>query len=78
MFCEPKEELEKSSPNVYIWTKNGQPIDRHNDRYKIKKFTFLKIKSVTLDDDGMYNCTIRTPKGQDSISIKVFVYPKGK
>ena len=78
IFCGPKEAIEKWSPNEYIWTKNGQPIDRQNGRYRIKKFDFLKIKIVTLNDDGMYNCTIRTPEGQDSISVKVVVYSNGK
>ena len=78
IFCSPKELIEKRSPNKYIWTKNGQLLDRHNDRYKIKKFDFLKIKAATLDDNGVYKCIIRTPKGQDSISVKVFVSSKGK
>ena len=78
IFCEPEEELDKIGSNEYIWTKNGQPLDQHNHRYKIRKFSFLKIKAVTLDDNGIYKCTIRTPKGQDSISVKVFALSKGR
>eukprot|EP00094_Tigriopus_californicus_P008856 TCALIF_08537-PA protein Name:"Similar to Hmcn2 Hemicentin-2 (Mus musculus)" AED:0.16 eAED:0.19 QI:0/-1/0/1/-1/1/1/0/1771 len=61
----------------FIWKREGQ--EKHlltNDKYKIMKNTSLFINQLTLEDKGVYECTVKTPF--ESITVKVSLHISGE
>eukprot|EP00794_Sanderia_malayensis_P005560 gene5560-6245_t len=75
IFCEGADGTKKLKPE-YIWLKDGKPIKHDGDHFKIRRYTFLKIKSVQESDAGDYQCMLRNAHGNDSITIKVTIVSK--
>ena len=75
LFCEISKDVENRRFYQYTWTKDGTVLTK-NSRYKIRRFTFLKIRSVTVKDSGIYKCVVRNKNGSDSITTEVHIYCK--
>ena len=77
LFCELPKDVKNQRSFSYKWTKDDTVIQRTNDHYKIRKYTFLKIKSVVLSDAGTYKCFVSNAMWNDSITVQVHILSKG-
>ena len=75
MFCEVPKDVENRQNYEYTWTKEGKVITKSR-RFKIRNLTFLKIRSVTVEDAGSYKCVVKNSYGSDSLTFQVHIYCK--
>ena len=75
LFCELPKDVGNRRLYEYTWSKDGKVIAK-SDRYKIRRFTFLKIRTVTVKDSGNYKCIIKNQFGSDSLTTEVHIYCK--
>ena len=73
LFCELPKSGDKRRLHEYTWSKDGRILTK-GEHYKIRRFTFLKIRSVKLSDSGKYKCVIKNAHGNDSLTTEVRVY----
>jgi len=66
---------DKRRLHEYTWSKDGRVLTK-GAHYKIRRFTFLKIRSVKLSDSGKYKCVIKNSHGSDSLTTEVRVYSR--
>ena len=73
LFCELPKSGDKRRLHEYTWSKDGRVLAT-GEQYKIRRLTFLKIRSVKLSDSGEYKCVIKNAHGSDSLTTKLLVH----
>ena len=73
LFCELPKSGGKRRLHEYTWSKAGRVLTK-GEHYKIRRFRFLKIRSVKLSDSGEYKCVIKNAHGNDSLTTKLIVH----
>ena len=76
LHCQFTATREKGSPQV-VWLKEGVPIDiDSSQRFFLNYGHNLQMKSLKLQDSGLYTCQIRSTFGQSSVSAYLVVLRK--
>ena len=75
LFCEVPKGKRNAKLHEYTWSKDGRILAK-SYHYKIRRFAFLKIRSVTVEDSGVYKCVVKNQYGSDSLTTKVHIYCK--
>ena len=75
LFCKVPKDTRNGRFSEYTWSKDGRILARSN-HYKIRRFAFLKIRSVTVKDSGIYKCVVKNQYGSDSLTTKVKIICK--
>ncbi len=75
LFCLADGDSKKQGDR-YTWMKDGQKIMDDGGRIKIRKYTFLKVKSIRQSDAGLYKCMLGNSVGHDSLTFNIKVFPR--
>ncbi|XP_072244443.1 hemicentin-1 [Leuresthes tenuis] len=70
-------EVEGDSSPALMWRKDGFPVPKNNNKYKMLSEGSLQIHGAQLNDAGRYYCSVSNQAGSDhrGMDLRVFVGP---